>query len=174
MGTNPLRKSLLYGEYPLTIDDKNRLLVPAVVRKSLDAQRDGNAFFMITGINRKLWLYPERIYEALAAQSITELSPNEDLLEFDQMSYGMALRLDWDKQGRILIPEMTLQRAALNREVTMTGVRDHLELWNRDDWEAHREGLLDRSTLIALKARKARQAGNQVGHGDPVGPPRTN
>ena len=59
--------AVLYGEHELTIDDKNRLLVPAEIRKSLSPERDGEAFFLVIGRNRKPWLYPERYYEHLVS-----------------------------------------------------------------------------------------------------------
>jgi len=41
--------------------------------------------------------------------------------------------------------------------VTLIGVRDHLELWNRGDWEPHFEQLLSRGSEVALRAKQARQ-----------------
>ena len=58
-----MRHLILYGEYELTIDDKNRLLVPSEVRKAIVPERDGEAFFLVVGINRVPWLYAERYYE---------------------------------------------------------------------------------------------------------------
>lgn len=156
METKPLRHLVLYGEYELTIDDKNRMLIPSDVRKSLDSERDGDAFFLVFGTNRRPWLYPERQYERQVAEIQQDLAPTEDVLAFDQMLFAMASRLEWDKQGRVLIPEKTLRRTGLNREVTLIGVRDHLELWNRDEWEVQREALLTRSSEIALRAKQAR------------------
>lgn len=151
-----MRHLVLYGEYELTIDDKNRMLIPSDVRKSLDSERDGDAFFLVFGTNRRPWLYPERQYERQVAEIQQDLAPTEDVLAFDQMLFAMASRLEWDKQGRVLIPEKTLRRTGLNREVTLIGVRDHLELWNRDEWEVQREALLTRSSEIALRAKQAR------------------
>jgi MraZ protein len=152
-----LRHLILYGEYELTVDDKNRMLVPAEVRRSIDPERDGEAFFMVVGVNRIPWLYPEKTYEAMIAQVPVELTPGEDSLAFDQMNFAMISRLDWDKAGRVLIPEKTLRRTGIQKEVTLIGVRDHLELWNRGDWEIRREALLARSSEIALRAKQARQ-----------------
>jgi MraZ protein len=152
-----LRHLVLYGEYELTIDEKNRMLVPSEVRRAIDPERDGEAFFLIMGINRVPWLYPERYYESLVARDPGEMTPGEDALAYDQMNFAMASRLEWDKQGRVLFPEKTLRRTSLGRDVTLIGVRDHLELWNRSDWENHREALLARSAEIALKAKQARQ-----------------
>ena len=152
-----MRHLVLYGEYELTVDDKNRMLVPAEVRRAIDPERDGEAFFMVVGVNRIPWLYPEKTYEAMIAQVPAELTPGEDSLAFDQMNFAMISRLEWDKAGRVLIPEKTLRRTGIQKDVTLIGVRDHLELWNRGDWEIRREALLARSSEIALRAKQARQ-----------------
>lgn len=157
MEATPSRHLVLYGEYELTIDDKNRMLIPSEIRKAMLPERDGEAMFLVFGTNQRPWLYPELQYELMVARIQQELAPTEDALAFDQMHFAMASRLEWDRQGRVLIPEKTLKRTGLRKEVTLIGVRDHLELWNRDEWEAHRETLLKRSAEIALRAKQARQ-----------------
>jgi MraZ protein len=137
-----LRPLVLYGEHELTIDDKNRLLIPSDIRKLLNPERDGEALFLVIGVNRKPWLYPERYYETLVSQEPAEMMPADERLSRDQLLFGMASRLEWDKQGRVLVPEKTLRRTGLGREVTLLGVRNHLELWNRGDWDARREELM--------------------------------
>ncbi len=66
-----MRHLILHGEYELTIDDKNRFLIPAEIRKMMNPERDGEAFFLVIGTDRRPWMYPERYYEALVgAQSV--------------------------------------------------------------------------------------------------------
>ena len=151
-----MRHLLLVGEYDLTIDDKNRLLIPAEVRRSLVPERDGQGFYLVVGVNKVLWLYPEFYYEHLASSSRPEIVPNEHSLAYDQLTFAMASKLEWDKQGRVLIPDRMLKRAGLDREITMAAAGNHLELWNRAAWEAHREMLFQNSSEIALKAKQAR------------------
>lgn len=162
MERNPLKHPLLFGEYELTIDDKNRLLVPSEIRKAINSERDGDAFFMVVGVNRLPWLYTERYYEVLANAAPAELAPGDDLLEFDQMRFALTSRLEPDKQGRMLIPEKTLKRTGLEKEITMIGVKDHLELWNRADWEARRDVLMARSSEVTLRAKQAMQPPRNV------------
>jgi MraZ protein len=133
------------------------LLIPSEIRKQLNPERDGDAFFVIVGINRKPWLYSERYYESLVFQQAPEITPGEDSLMFDQMNFAMASRVEWDKQGRILVPDKTLKRTGTNKEVTLIGARDHIELWNRPDWEAWEIELDRRRAEIALKAKQARK-----------------
>ena len=152
-----MRHLVLYGEHELTIDDKNRMLVPADIRKQLDPERDGEAFFVIWSVDGRLWLYPERYYEQLVSRDTTELTPDEDSLDYDRWNLGMAGRIEWDKQGRVLFPDKYLKRSGIGKDVTLVGVRDHLELWARADWEAKREALEARRAEVALKRRLERQ-----------------
>lgn len=152
-----MRHLVLYGNYELTVDDKNRILVPSEVRKKLEPDRDGEAFFLVTGRDGRLWLYPERYYEQLVSREPTELTPSEDTLAFDRMMLGLATRVEWDKQGRVLLPDRALKRAGIGKDVTLVGARDHLELWNRSDWDAAREQLEARRADVMEKMRQARE-----------------
>ena len=148
-----MQTTLLYGDHDLTIDEKNRLLVPADIRRLLDKERDGEAFFITVGRNRKTWLFPERRYEILAGRMESNLSPDENSLAFDQMMFGMASRAEWDKQGRLLLAEKYRTRTKLGRDVTLVGVRDHLELWNREDWVARFDYLDENRDEITARRR---------------------
>jgi MraZ protein len=152
-----VQHAILYGEHELTIDGKNRLLIPAEIRKSLDPQRDGESFFLVIGRNRKPWLYAEKYYQHLVSLGQQELTPDEDVLAFDQYHFAMVAQVSWDKQGRLLLPDKTLKRTGTAREVTLIGARDHLELWNRSEWENRFEELMQRSNEVTQRARQARQ-----------------
>lgn len=149
------KTTVLYGEYDIGIDEKNRLLIPSEVRRSLDPERDGEAFFIVIGKNLRPWLYPERGYESLVAKLETQMTPGDDSLAFDQMHFSMASRIDLDKQFRVLIPEATRKNTNLSRDITMIGVRDHLELWNREDWTIRKQQLFARRIELAEKQRLA-------------------
>jgi len=49
-----------------------------------------------------------------------------------QWPYAAGAELD--RQGRVLIAEKMLKRAQLTEQVMMVGVRDHLELWDVEQW----------------------------------------
>ena len=146
-----MQHAILYGEHELTIDDKNRMLVSAEIRRRLDPERDGQAFFIVIGKNRKPWLYAEKYYEYLASQRQQALTPDDDALAFDQYHFARASWIEWDKQGRILLPDKTLKRTGTGREITLIGARDHLELWNRADWEVRFEELTAREKELTQR-----------------------
>lgn len=148
---------LLYGEYDLTIDEKNRLVLPAEIRHALDPDRDGESFFVVIGENKWPWLYPERCYEELVSSLADEMSPGENKVAFEQLRFSMAEKVGWDKQGRLNVPPNCRKRTPLGREITVIGVKNHLQLWNRADWEIRREYLFNNYTELANKQREAEQ-----------------
>ncbi|HLL89800.1 MAG TPA: hypothetical protein VK324_10875 [Tepidisphaeraceae bacterium] len=135
-------------------------MIPSQVRRVIQPERDGEALYVTVGRNEVPWLYTERYYEHLMSQAPAELTPDDDRLEYDQLMFALASRIEVDKQGRVLVPDKQLKYAGDSKELTLVGVRDHLELWNRAAWAAHSEGLRQRRAAIELRARQARQAPN--------------
>lgn len=139
------------------------MLIPSDIRKSINPARDGEAFFLTIGVNRKPWLYPEKYYERIVSAAENDITPNEDALAFDQIYFAMSSRIEMDKQGRTVLPEKALRRTGTGREVTLIGARDHLEIWNRADWDAQFEANLAQLSELAKKAKKARGGTPQQG-----------
>ena len=48
--------------------------------------------------------------------------------------FSGASQGELDKQGRLVIPATLLEAAGITREVTVAGVSDHLEIWDRAAW----------------------------------------
>jgi MraZ protein len=51
--------------------------------------------------------------------------------------FARAVTAELDKQGRMVLPASLLQSAGIQREVTVAGVYDHLEIWDRALWRQH-------------------------------------
>jgi len=151
-----LRHAVLYGEYEISFDSKHRALLPVELRRAIDPKRDGEALFLVVGINRVPWLYPEKYYQELVTRDPADITPGDESLAFDQMMFAMAHRLQPDPGGRVLIPEKILKRVGIEKQATLIGVNDHMELWDTKAWERRREELMSRSSEIALKAKLAR------------------
>jgi MraZ protein len=147
---------LLSGNYELVVDDKNRLSLPAEVRRAIDPDLDGTFFYAVTGTNGKLWLWPEKQYELHAAGRSSNIAPDENDLLFDHLSFALAQKVEWDKQGRMGIPEKVMRKTGLGREVTLAAARDHLELWDRAEWSAHETELERRRAEIVARGKLPR------------------
>ncbi len=145
---------LLTGEYELTIDEKNRLSVPARIREQIDPQEHGQGFYQVLGVNRILSLYPDKYYQRIALAVAPRMVAPDESLAFDRVNYALAGRVELDRQGRVLLNEKALRRVGLKEQVTLIGARDHLEIWDQQQWEQYlEEHLLDHEQML-LKARE--------------------
>lgn len=123
----------LIGEHELTIDDKGRLLVPAEVRKRLETYGESDELILVN-MGGRGFLYPEKYHMARVASFQVSTYLDTPEARFMRLVFGQAVRLPWDKQGRILVSPKTVGNLKLDREITIVCAGDHLELWNRPDW----------------------------------------
>ncbi|MEP0845395.1 MAG: hypothetical protein HRF50_01080 [Phycisphaerae bacterium] len=125
------------GAYDLTIDGKNRLSIPSAVRSSTNCDRDGRAFYVVPGRRRgTLAVYPDRYFERTRRFVPADEQLSEDGHAWREFEYSQSALVDPDAQGRILIPDRLLKSAGVSKVVTLIGVQDHLEIWNRTEFEA--------------------------------------
>jgi len=123
---------MLLGEHDHSLDDKNRLTLPAKLREPFDGQ-----VVVSRGFEGCLYAYPPDAWRTLSAQ-ILDLNPlgREGRLMRRHFFSG-AVTAELDKQGRLVLPTALLEHAGIGREVTVAGVYDHLEIWDRTTWRTH-------------------------------------
>ncbi len=144
---------LLFGSYDISLDEKSRMLIPSAIRNSIVPEREAN-LFVILGQNNKIWLYPEKYYEQLVKQETPALLAADAALDFDHLNFPTAHLVAVDKQCRVLLPETLRKRTGTESAVTVIGSRDHCEIWNRADWNAHLDDLHERRKEIMDQKRK--------------------
>ena len=103
---------MLLGEHEHTIDDKNRLTLPARFRTAFAA-----GVVLTRGMDGCLYAYRRDDWDTLVESRLAEL----------------------DRQGRVMIPAALIQHGGLGRNVVIAGVRDHLEIWDSAAWDKELE-----------------------------------
>jgi MraZ protein len=123
---------MFYGAHDHTIDDKNRVTLPAKFREAV-----GRDVVLARGIDANVDVYPRATWEASMAR-IAELdSLTREAREMKRYVFATASVVEMDKQGRVLVPADLAAHAGLEREVVVAGVDDHLEIWDRRRWTEH-------------------------------------
>jgi MraZ protein len=120
---------MLLGEHEHSLDDKNRLTLPARLREQL-----GGHVVVTRGLDGCLHVYARADWDALAARIGALDSLSADTRSMQRHFFVNATAGELDKQGRMVIPSLLLERENIGREVTVTGVYDHLEIWDRAAW----------------------------------------
>ena len=144
---------LFSGKAELSIDAKQRLAIPAKTRSMLEQARAGNVLYIIWGANGVLWLWPERTFEMLAGELAPTLTPSQEEMDFDGMTFPETQRLELDSAGRIRLPQELLEEAGLGNKVILLGVRHHLEIWDPTLWAAQHREKAHRRPEIAQRLR---------------------
>jgi MraZ protein len=132
---------LFVGEFEQTIHPtKHRLAISTSFREQIDPA-DGENFILVLGPDRHLWLYPDGYYRRLLSTMKRSPLPDRQVSRIHLLT-AMARVLKPDAQGRIVLPEKSMERAVISEDVTLVGVFDHIEVWPRDEWEKHVEEAL--------------------------------
>lgn len=146
---------LFTGEYEHSLDTKLRLAIPADIRSKLKADVHGDGFYVVPGPNGALWMWPQRTFEQIAGALEQSLLPTLEMMEFEELLFSQAARLELDKAGRVRIPDRLLKLASIEQSAVVLGVKDHLELWNPIAWADRLGSNLAKQGEIMLRARDA-------------------
>ncbi len=128
--------ALFVGEFDQAIDSKHRLAIPAALREQIVPAEDGKNFYVVLGPDRHLWLYPDLHYRRLLSSLQQSPLPSRKAQRMDLL-FALARMVKPDTQGRVVLPEKSMQRARISDNVTLVGKGDHVELWPTEEWEGY-------------------------------------
>jgi MraZ protein len=121
---------LLLGEYDHSLDDKNRLAIPAKFRQAFAA-----GIVVTRGLDGCLYAYTRPDWQKLVDGRLAELDMLSEAGRLIMRHFfSGATEAELDKQGRVALPTALIESAKLGKEVTVAGVYDHLEIWDRQTW----------------------------------------
>jgi MraZ protein len=121
---------MLLGEYEHTIDDKNRLTLPARFRQDF---ADGAV--LTRGLDGCVFAYRRADWERIVETRLKQIDQlSKEGRRLHRHFFSGAAEAELDKQGRVMVPAALLQHAKLGREVVVAGVHDRLEIWDRAAW----------------------------------------
>jgi MraZ protein len=129
---------MFLGEYHHSLDNKDRLTVPARYRELLD---DGA--YILRGFDRNLMVLTTKAFEAISHR-LDQLSMTDPLARaLRRLIIGSATHLEVDKVGRILIPDFLCQKAGLScdQEAILVGQGSYFEIWSSDEWALQQQAL---------------------------------
>jgi len=121
---------MLRGNHPARIDDKGRIKVPNGFRTLIE-QQYGSELFVTSVTGEYVRLYPMAVWLEVERKLAEVPSTNPSKLRFlDRVNFfGQAAAMD--KQGRVVVPQLLRESAAMAGEVSVLGLQNHLAVWNQ-------------------------------------------
>ena len=135
------------GSHDLTIDTKGRLAIPAKLREVLSRRfktDENEPNWVVTLDSRKrLLFYPESEWEKVE-QKLLNLNVNgkPNLQLYQNLLLHNAETLEMDSAGRVLLPANLRRLVNFDKEVSLLGRVNRLELWDREQKQAETEAAL--------------------------------
>lgn len=142
------------GQFDLTLDSKNRLVLPTKFRIFI-TQQDRSGLFILArpvGQERCLRLCPPAYMERVKANMI-KLAGQADAPE--EFLRAVTSRMEFapvDAQSRFVVPQKLVEFAGLSRDVVMVGLADWIEVWNLKEWETVAERAREKHPELLKRA----------------------
>jgi MraZ protein len=136
---------MLLGEYEHTIDDKNRLTLPARFRAAM-----AGGVVLTRGLDTCVEARTVDGWTKLVESRLAGLNPlSREARVLERFYYSGAIEAQPDKQGRVMLAPALIEHAGLGREVVVVGMRDRLEIWDRAAWRAHLKEVMGSAEDVA-------------------------
>lgn len=135
---------MFIGEYKHNLDDKGRLAIPAKFRVSLK-----KGAVVTKGLDNCLFLYSKDQFDIIAKKFAALPISQARARAFSRHMLAGAMDLEFDTQGRITLPEYLRSFSNLKKNVIVTGLYNHLEIWNETAWNKYKQESEKNSNAIA-------------------------
>lgn len=114
-----------------SIDEKNRMIVPSKLRAELGAR-----CILTKGLDKCLYIYTTEDWDK-QMEKIARLPESDPKVRaFIRHFCANACECEFDKQGRIIIPQELKAYAGIEKELVTMGAMFKIEIWSREVWNA--------------------------------------
>ncbi len=125
------------GHFEHSLDAKNRLSIPARFRASFS-----NGTVLAKDPEPCVAIWTPDTHEAIIERALGELNPmGSEYRKLSRFYQGNSFEIELDASGRVTLPAPLLAHAAIEKEVVVVGVGDHLEVWGAERWRSVQEAL---------------------------------
>lgn len=138
---------MFIGRYSSRVGVKGRVAVPIKFREGL-----GRVAIISQGYKKALFLISKLQWELLTEPFINQpLTADPMVRDIERFLFGSAFEVEFDEQGRIVIPRELRQFSNLHDEAIFVGLGKRIEIWSREYWEQYATSLVSDIDQIATK-----------------------
>jgi MraZ protein len=119
------------------LDAKNRLSIPARFRAPFS-----NGVVLAKDPETCVAVWTPDTHESIIERALGGLNPmGSEYRKLSRFYQGNSFEIPLDGSGRVTLPAPLLTHAAIEKEVVVVGVGDHLEVWSAERWRSQQEAL---------------------------------
>lgn len=125
---------MFYGEFSHTLDKKDRLILPARFRE-ISKESSIEKFFVTRGLDKCIFMFADEEWRTQEQKFKNMSFTRQETRTFNRIFFSGAVEVIPDKQGRFVIPQYLKDFAGINREMTIIGVSNRIEIWDTRLWQ---------------------------------------
>ncbi len=121
---------MLRGNHPTRVDAKGRLKIPNGFRVVVEAQF-GLDLYVTSVTGEYVRVYPLPVWLEIERKlaAVPSASPAKQRFLDRVNFFGQVVTMD--KQGRVVLPQILREPAAMAGDVSVLGLQNHLAVWNQ-------------------------------------------
>ena len=124
---------MFLGEHRHTLDAKGRVSLPAKFRGGVP----GGRLVVSKGFEGCLYVTPAEAYAAMMSRLLAGNDFDPEVRRLRRFFLSGATEVDLDSTGRVNLSQPLREHAGLDREVTIIGAGERIEIWDTSKWEAY-------------------------------------
>lgn len=141
---------MFIGNYQSKLDtQKCRTAVPSKFRRLL-----GKKAIITQGYEKSLMLVKAEDWEKVISDVTNTSFLSGAARQTERFLLGSAFEIEFDAQGRFIIPSTLRKYADLGNEIVFVGVGSRIEIWSQKTWDGQQKYLQENIAAISEKLDK--------------------
>lgn len=121
------------GDFDSRADAKNRIVLPAAFKHELEGAESVRLVIRKDIFEQCLNIYPYPVWEHMMTDLRSRLNPYDRRhAQFMREQQRSTCEASLDANGRLLVPQRLLDLIGASKELTLLGVDDHIEMWDKE------------------------------------------
>ena len=122
----------LLGTHGYSLDPKGRVSLPQKFREAFS-----EGVWLTVGQDRCLYCFPKGEWDRRSLEVASSPLSDNDGRAYSRLFFGSSDEAKLDSQGRVTIPQRLREAVGIRKEVVVLGVRDRIEIWDRDTFDRY-------------------------------------
>lgn len=97
----------------------------------------GDKFYVTKGMEGCVFVYDEDEWKRLESKTKSLKLTSKKARQFERLFYAPARELEFDKQGRFVIPQNLREYAEIKKEAQIIGVSSRIEIWDKEKYDEY-------------------------------------
>ena len=120
---------MLRGSSPAKVDDKGRFKLPTVFRAVIEPEW-GREFFVTSLLGDSVRIYPLAVYSEIEQRVMASSAVDARVAKLRRALNYFGQPASMDRSGRIAIHPMLRQHAGIDKDITVLGSQNFVEVWD--------------------------------------------